>query len=160
MWIGMWLCPFRGCGSAKKEIVRIPIFGLAYLLSGHLLIDRGNLESAKSSMEAAARVVKKHRLSLWMWPEGTRSKDGRLQPLKKGFVHMVIATGLPVIPVVSRNADLLWPGKTFRITPGDLDMEVLPPIDTSSWTLDDVDAAAKQVHDVFVAALPERQRPA
>ncbi len=46
MWVGMWVCPFGGCGTAKREIVRIPIFGLAYLLSGHLLVDRSNKERA------------------------------------------------------------------------------------------------------------------
>ena len=49
MWIGMWFCPWRGCGMAKKEIVKVPVFGQAYWLSGHLLLDRGNREKAIAS---------------------------------------------------------------------------------------------------------------
>ncbi len=138
MWIGMWLCPYRGCGTAKKEIQRIPFFGQAYLLSGHLLLDRGNRERAIKSMAKAAEVIHKHRLSVWMWPEGTRSKDGRLRPLKKGFVHLALATRLPVVPVVFHHADHVWPGRTWKVTPGDIKIDVLEPIDTTNWSADTV----------------------
>lgn len=159
MWIGMWLCPYRGCGVAKREIIRIPFFGQAYLLSGNLLLDRGNRQKAVASMERVAKVVRKHRLSLWMWPEGTRSRDGRLQPLKKGFVHLAIATGLPVVPVVFHDADLHWqPGRFFRLTPGELKIEVLDPIDTSGWKTEHVAAHAEELWSKFQDTLGPRQR--
>jgi 1-acyl-sn-glycerol-3-phosphate acyltransferase len=158
MWAGMPISPHGSCGVAKKEIVRIPFFGQAYLLSGHLLVDRGNRESAVASMEKAGRVVKENRLSIWMWPEGTRSRDGRLRPLKKGFVHLAIATGLPVVPVVFHDAHLLWPGRTLRIAPGELNVEVLPPIDTSNWKPETAGLHALQVQSALQAALGEDQR--
>ncbi len=158
MWAGMWLCPFAGCGVAKKEVAHIPFFGQAYYLSGHLMLDRGNRERAIASMERVKAVVDRHGLSLWMWPEGTRSRDGRLQPLKKGFVHLAIATGLPVVPVVFHDADLLWPGRTFRITPGDMHIEVLEPIDTSHWQADRVQEHADEVWSVFQGSLGPRQK--
>ncbi|MCO4763012.1 MAG: 1-acyl-sn-glycerol-3-phosphate acyltransferase [Myxococcales bacterium] len=158
MWIGMWLCPKGGCGVAKKEIVRLPFFGQAYLLSGHLLIDRGNRKRAIRSMEKVREVVGKHKLSLWMWPEGTRSADGRLQPMKKGFVHMAIATGLPVVPVVFHDADLLWPKNALHITPGELRIEVLDPIDTSAWRAETAGEHAQQLWQVFQDALGPRQK--
>lgn len=158
MWVGMWLCPFAGCGVAKKEVAHIPFFGQAYYLSGHLMLDRGNRERAIASMEKVKAVVDRHGLSLWMWPEGTRSRDGRLQPLKKGFVHLAVATGLPVVPVVFHDADVLWPGRTFQITPGDLHIEVLEPIDTSNWDSDRVQEHADEVWAVFQRSLGPRQK--
>ncbi|PKN56657.1 MAG: hypothetical protein CVU56_15080 [Deltaproteobacteria bacterium HGW-Deltaproteobacteria-14] len=158
MWAGMFLCPFGGCGVAKKEIVKVPFFGWAYLLSGHLLLDRGDRARAIASMEEAQEVVKKHHLSLWMWPEGTRSRDGRLQPMKKGFVHLAIATGLPVVPVVFHDADIMWPGHTFEIIPGDVRVDVLEPLDTTGWRLETADAHAHELWTRFQAVMGERQR--
>jgi lysophosphatidate acyltransferase len=158
MWVSMWACPYGGCGTAKREIVKIPIFGLAYLLSGHLLIDRSNRERAIASMAKVTELVQKHGLSLWVWPEGTRSRSGRLLPFKKGFAHLAIATGLPIVPLVFHNADQLWPGGSLRPASGQLQIEVLPDIDTSAWTTEGVDEHCKEIHGVFQAALGERQK--
>ncbi|OIP39051.1 MAG: hypothetical protein AUK47_10750 [Deltaproteobacteria bacterium CG2_30_63_29] len=158
MWVGMWLCPFGGCGTAKKEIVKIPFFGQAYYLSGHLLVDRGNRENAIRSMQSAGDVVRKHKLSLWMWPEGTRSRTGKLRPLKKGFVHLAIATGLPVVPVVFHDADLMWPGGSFRAVSGDLKIDVLEPIDTSNWKAETASEHAMEVWWAFQNSLSDRQK--
>ena len=158
MWVGMWACPFGGCGTAKKEIVKIPIFGIAYLLSGHLLLDRSNKARAIASMNKVAEIVREHSLSLWMWPEGTRSRSGRLLPMKKGFAHLAVATGLPIVPIVFHNADLLWPGGSLRPASGDLEIEVLPDIDTSSWKTETVGDHTQQVWDVFQSALGDRQK--
>lgn len=156
MWIGMWLCPYRGCGTAKKEIVRVPVFGLAYLVSGHLLIDRGNKERAIASMKKVQTLVAAKRLSIWMWPEGTRSRDGRLRPFKKGFVHLALATGLPIVPVVAHSADRYWKG-TWAVAPGQLQMEVLDPIPTTGWSADTIDEHLAEVRTAFARVLDPRQ---
>jgi len=158
MWVGMWLCPYRGCGTAKKEIVKIPFFGQAYLLSGHLLLDRGNREKAIRSMAKAAETIHKHGLSVWMWPEGTRSRDGRLKPLKKGVVHLAIATGLPIVPIVFHRAHHIWPGRTWRITPGALKIDVLEPIDTSGWAAETAGEHAVEIWAAFNAQLGDDQK--
>lgn len=158
LWVSMWLSPWGCCGVAKKEIVRVPFFGQAYLLSGHVMVDRSAPEKAIASLERARSVVRRHRLSLWMWPEGTRSRDGRLLPLKKGFVHMAIATGLPVVPLVFHDADLRWPGRSFRASPGELRVEVLEPIDTSGWRAETAAEHARELWQRFQQALGPRQR--
>lgn len=158
MWAGMPLAPHGSCGVAKKEIVRVPFFGQAYFLSGHLRLDRGNRERAIASMAEAGRLVRDNDLSIWMWPEGTRSRDGRLRPLKKGFVHLAIATGLPVVPVVFHDAHRLWPGRTLRIAPGELRVEVLPAIETGGWSAETSGLHALQVQSAFQDALGERQK--
>ena len=157
--IAMWLCPLGGCGIAKKEIARIPFFGWAYWLSGHLLIDRGDREGAIAALEATAEVVRRHRLSIWIWPEGTRSRDGRLLSFRKGFAHLAIATGLPVVPVVLHGAHLRLPDRSFRLMPGALEVEVMEPIDTRSWKRETLDEHVEQVHEIVRRALRPAQRP-
>ena len=159
MWVGMWLCPWGGCGTAKKEIIRLPFFGQTYLLSGHLLVNRGDRGRAIAAMERVGALVRKHRLAIWMWPEGTRSTDGRLQPMKKGFVHLAIATGLPVVPVVFHNAHQIWPARRWQFTPGDLHIDVLERIDTRAWTAETTDQHVDEVWRVFAKHLGEGQKP-
>lgn len=157
--VGMELVPYCACGVAKKEMARVPLFGQAYLLSGHLLIDRGSRERAIAAMNETARTMEQHGLGAWLWPEGTRSEDGRLMPFKKGFVHLAIATGLPVVPIVIHDAPALWPARTVDIRPGTVRVEVLEPIDTSGWRVESVGEHAAAVHAVFVQHLPAHQHP-
>lgn len=159
MFLCIWLCPFGGCGVFKKEVVWIPFFGQIALLSGHLLIDRSNRAKAVSSLETMARYVRSHRVGLWIMPEGTRSRNGRLQPFKKGFVHFAIATGLPVVPVILRGAHKNWKKGEFKFVPTTVEIDVLPPIDTSSWKEETAGEHAQQVHDLFAGSLGEDQRP-
>lgn len=153
MWFGMWMCPFGVAGIAKKEIVQAPGLGWLYLLSGHPLIDRSNRERAIATMKDVAEFLKKHRFGLWVWPEGTRSRSGELQPFKKGFAHAALATKMPIVPVVVFNAAAILPIDEMRFFPGKLLVEVLPPIDTSKWTVETLDQHVQAVRDVFVQRL-------
>ena len=85
----------------QKTIGIYSFFGQIYWLSGHLLIDRSNRESAIASIKEVTQIVHKNLLSLWIWPEGTRARDGRLTPFKKGFVHLALDTKLPIVPISS-----------------------------------------------------------
>ena len=156
--IAMWLCPMGGCGIAKKEIARIPFFGWAYRLSGHLLIDRGDREGAIAALAATAELVHRHRLSIWIWPEGTRSRDGRVLAFRKGFVHLALATGLPVVPVVLHGAHERVPDRSFTLIPGEFEVDVLEPIDTRNWKPETVDDHVEQVHAIVSRALRPAQR--
>lgn len=159
MFTAIWLCPIGGCGVAKKEVGNVPFFGWLYRLSGHLLIDRENRQNAIAALSKTAEFVKKNGLSMWIWPEGTRSRDGRLLPLKKGFAHLAIATGLPVVPVVVHGAHKGWEARTTTLHPMTLEIDVLPPIDTSRWTPETLDAHCEEVHRVFARALKDDQKP-
>lgn len=153
VFIGMALCPYGGCGVGKKEILKIPFFGLAYWLAGHLLIDRGNNAKAVASMKKLSDFVKAKGLSIWIWPEGTRSLDGKLIPFKKGFVHLALATGLPVVPVIVHGAHKVWPAKTMQFYPGEIKIEVLDPIKTNDWNRETVDKHVEEVRNFMAKAL-------
>jgi len=159
--LGIWLCPIGACGVFKKEIVRVPFYGQLAWLSGHLLLDRFNKDKAVETLKDAADFVKKNRLGIWIMPEGTRSKDGRLLPFKKGFVHLAIATGFPVVPVVVHGAHKNWvKGQFLAFRPMELEIEVLEPIDTSTWREDTAGVHAEAVHEIFARHLPEDMQPA
>jgi len=153
IFISMAICPYGGCGIGKKEVVRIPFFGWAYWLSGHLLIDRGNREKAVASMNKLSKFVNDKKLSIWIWPEGTRSMDGKLIPFKKGFVHLALATGLPIIPVIFHGAHKRWPAKTMKFYPGEVRVEVLDPIKTDDWTKETIDKHIEEVKGLMSEAL-------
>ena len=158
IFIGIWLAPFGTCGVAKKEVVYYPFFGQLYLVSGHLRIDRQNRGSAIDALRTTAELVRSKRLGVWIWPEGTRSADGRLRPLKKGFAHLAIATGLPVVPVVVEGAHRLWRKNSFVIHPGEVRIRLLPAISTEGWSVETLDQHVALVHGALNDALPAGQQ--
>jgi 1-acyl-sn-glycerol-3-phosphate acyltransferase len=79
--------------------------------------------------------------------------DGKLIPFKKGFVHLALATGLPIVPVVLHGAHKRWPAKTMQFYPGEVKVEVLDPIDTKDWNKDGIEAHVNQVKSVMSEAL-------
>jgi len=159
IFIGMWHCPWGGCGVAKREMARIPLFGQLYRLTGHLLIDRGNRDKAIQRMNDTTAFMQEHGISCWIWPEGTRSRSGKLGPFKKGFVHMALATRLPIVPIVAHNATERWPMGPWRIHPGTLHISVLDAIPTDDWSADTMQKHLDDMSEVFLGALPDRWRP-
>jgi 1-acyl-sn-glycerol-3-phosphate acyltransferase len=159
VFLAIWLSPVGTVGIAKKEVARIPVFGQLYFLSGHLLIDRGDSDQAVARLKKLARYVRENKLSIFLWPEGTRSRSGRLLPLKKGVAHLAIQTGLPVVPIVVEGAHRCWTKETLTIRPVPVRVRVLPPVDTSAWTLDGIDAALADLHGRFADNLPNDQKP-
>ncbi len=156
----IWLSPTGTVGVAKKQIIYYPFYGAAWLLAGHLTVDRGRTDKAKASMQRMGEIVRSKGLSLFMWPEGTRSRDGRLLPFKKGVVHLALQTGLPIVPMVTTGAHKAWKKATLltlRSVP--IDITFLPEIDTSDWTEDRIEEHVEALRDVFVAALPAEQKP-
>ncbi len=159
IFLGIWIAPYGTCGIAKKQVVWYPFFGLIYLLAGHLRIDRSHHGRAVEALAGMAQLMRRERLGVWLWPEGTRAKDGRLQPFKKGFAHLALATRLPVVPVVIAGAHRGWVKNEIRFTRSQLDVKVLEPIDTREWTLENLEAHVAEVHALIAAALPPDQRP-
>jgi lysophosphatidate acyltransferase len=157
--IAIRLSPVGTVGVAKKEIMYYPVFGQLYYLSGHLRIDRANAKRSVASLAGLADLVKRKRLSIFIWAEGTRSRDGRLLPLKKGFAHLAMQTGLPVVAMVVQGAHKCWEKRTHTINSVPVSVEVLPPIETTHWTPENIDEALEEVHAKIRAALPADQLP-
>ncbi|HDL7412723.1 TPA: 1-acylglycerol-3-phosphate O-acyltransferase, partial [Yersinia enterocolitica] len=83
----------------KKSLLWIPLFGPLYWLTGNLLIDRDNRAKAHGTIAQVVEQVKKKNVSIWMFPEGTRSRGRGLLPFKTGAFHAAIAAGVPIVPI-------------------------------------------------------------
>jgi len=124
---------------AKRELFRIPVFGTALRASGQIPIDRGNRRAAVQSFETAGRLLREGHSAI-VFPEGTRSRDGTLQPLKKGAFVLAIATQHPLVPVVVRGTFGIMPRGSIAPRAGRVQLRIGAPIATTGLTYDDRDA--------------------
>ncbi|HEX3019312.1 MAG TPA: lysophospholipid acyltransferase family protein [Chitinispirillaceae bacterium] len=116
---------------AKKELFLIPFFGWGISAMGHICIDRSNPRKAKQSLDKAVNQLKKLNTSLILFPEGTRSNDGRVGEFKQGSFSLALQAGVQVVPLVIKDAMLRLPKKSLRINPGKIYLEIGNPIDIS-----------------------------
>lgn len=120
---------------AKKELFRIPFFGRAMLGAGFIPIDRKNLTKAKQQLEGAKSHLKEG-LSLWIFPEGTRSRTLKLLPFKKGGFHVALALEAPIVPVWIEGAGKVLISDTLNVTPNrTIKVHFGHPIDTKGKNL-------------------------
>ncbi|KAJ6610357.1 hypothetical protein B0H10DRAFT_2166065 [Mycena sp. CBHHK59/15] len=122
-------------------------------MSGAVFIDRGNSARAMRSLDAAVNLMRSLRISLWMYPEGTRysSEYPDMLPFKKGGFHLAVQAGIPIIPFVTENYWRLYHKNVFDS--GVIRVRVLPPIPTAGLTAADVPALVTLVRQQMLAAL-------
>jgi len=143
---------------AKKSLFEIPLVGRAFRIARFIPVDRSDHESALASVEAAVGEMKDG-VSFLIYPEGTRSADGRLLPFKKGAFVLAIKAGVPIVPVACSGAHRIWPKKKRRIYAGEVVVQFCPIVDASAYTFEQRDALAQRVHNIIAEALPPDQRP-
>jgi 1-acyl-sn-glycerol-3-phosphate acyltransferase len=118
---------------AKQELFRIPIFGRGMRGCGYISIDRTNRKLAFESLNEAARKIREG-VSVMIFPEGTRSADGRIRPFKKGGFVLSVDAGVPIVPIVIHGTRSLMPKGSLMVRSQDIRMEILAPIDTAEYT--------------------------
>lgn len=112
----------------KKSLMDIPLLGTAMRMGKFVPVERANSrDDAQRSVEAAADALNSG-LYITVFPEGTRSPDGRLLPFKKGAFFLAEQTGAPIIPIVISGTEKMMPRHTLRITPGEAYLKFLPAI--------------------------------
>ncbi|CAI8784804.1 MULTISPECIES: 1-acylglycerol-3-phosphate O-acyltransferase [Kosakonia] len=137
----------------KKSLLWVPFFGLLYWLAGNLLIDRNNRAKAHGTIAEVVKQIQKRNISVWMFPEGTRSRGRGLLPFKTGAFHAAIAAGVPIIPVcVSNNANKV---NLNRLRNGLVIVEMLPPVDVSQFGKDQVRQLATHCRELMAAKIAE-----
>ena len=150
--------PRRIAILAKKSLFTIPVVGTAFRQARFTPVDRGSPERAKASIELAAEYVRQG-TSFLIFPEGTRSGNGRLLPFKSGALLLAIGAGVPVVPVACIGAHRILPKKSLRIRPGEVLVRFCPPIDAGAYRAADRAKLAERVRAAIAAALPDDQRP-
>ncbi|QJB68047.1 HAD-IB family hydrolase [Parasphingorhabdus halotolerans] len=140
-------------GVGKKEIRDTPIIGKLMELAGTVFIDRADGRSAIKAMEPLIEAIQVDRKSIVIAPEGTRTLSPKLGPFKKGAFHMAMQAGVPMVPIVIHNAGDIAPKNEFLMRPARVRVEVLPPVDTSDWSVKSINEHVAEVRGMFLKAL-------
>ncbi|NOH20988.1 1-acylglycerol-3-phosphate O-acyltransferase [Vibrio cyclitrophicus] len=136
----------------KKSLVWMPLFGQLYWLTGNILIDRANRSKAVGTIDQVVTSLKESDVSIWMFPEGTRSRGRGLLPFKTGAFHAAIGAGLPIIPIVCSSTGGV---KLNRWNNGHVIVEMLPPISTEGYDKSNVRQLANLAREQMAAKLEE-----
>jgi len=144
---------------AKKELFRIPLFGMAMRKCGYIAIDRQNHERAMESVERALQKIQEGK-SIMSFPEGTRSRNGVIRPFKRGMFHLAIASGAPIVPLSIIGSGQIMPKGSLNVKPGKITVVIGKPIDVSGYTAEDHDLLIEQVRKVIIRNYEERGTPA
>ena len=137
----------------KKSLKWIPFFGQMYWLTGNILIDRKNTTRARDTISITADNIKKKGLSVWLFPEGTRSNGQGLLPFKTGAFRTAAMAGVPIVPICLSNLHnkIQW----NRLDNGKLIIEFLPPIYIEDNSRETIKAVTQQAHDVMLKKIQE-----
>jgi len=136
----------------KKSLAWMPLFGQLYWLTGNILIDRANRSKAVGTIDQVVDNLKDSDVSVWMFPEGTRSRGRGLLPFKTGAFHAAIGAGLPIIPIVCSSTGGV---KLNRWNNGHVIVEMLDPINTEGYDKSNVRELANLTREQMAAKLEE-----
>jgi 1-acyl-sn-glycerol-3-phosphate acyltransferase len=140
--------------AAKREVFMIPFLGWHMRRGGHISINRGSTAEAIASLQRAATEIRPG-LSVFLFPEGTRTRDGSLQPFKKGGFRFALQTRLPVVPVTIKGTRQLLPRDSIIFRPGPVHMHLDPPLATADLADPDLPALMHHVRDAMLKHLSE-----
>jgi 1-acyl-sn-glycerol-3-phosphate acyltransferase len=149
------LLPHRVTVLVKKELFKIQILGPAMRMGDFVPIDRRNRDAAVASVREAEVTVRRG-LHMVIFPEGTRSRDGRLLPFKKGPFYLAMETGVPIVPVTILGTEKLLPKGKALAQPGEVEVIFHPPIDPKEHS--DRDELMSAVRNAIARPMPEDRR--
>lgn len=150
--------PRRISFLAKKEVFKVPVVATAMRLTSIVPVDRAAREAALGSMDRAREVIQQG-ISFVVFPEGTRSADGRLRAFKKGAFALAIQAGVPVVPLSILGSRALMPKGKLAVRPGEIILRFGKPIDGAAYTMKRRDELMARVHEAVAASLPENMLP-
>ena len=139
-------------GVGKKELESDPIVGAIGKLTDTIFIDREDQKKAVESLKEAEELARKG-LSVMISPEGTRTDTRSVGPFKKGPFRLAMAAGIPIVPVVIRNAEVISARDSQTLHPGTVDIVVYPPLSIDDWTLDDLSERISEVRQLYIDTL-------
>ncbi len=135
---------------AKKELLKIPIFGHALKAMGNIFIDRTNKDTAMQSISEGLKHLPKG-VGVMVFAEGTRSMDGSIGKFKKGGFAAAIQTGFPILPVTISGSAQALPKGGIVFTPGTIEVKIADPIETTPYTFKQLDELVEMTRAVIVS---------
>lgn len=151
--------PVRYRFVAKKELGEIPVFGRAWKECGHISVDRGNREAAVEAMEGAFQNVREERLTMILFPEGTRSPDGKLQRFKKGAFVLAVQGQVPLVPVAVVGSRKVMAKGSKRVRSGTIVVRIGKPIPTKGTTIRDRNRLLKDSRTAIESLKEGKEHP-
>lgn len=149
------LIPGRTSVLVKKELFRIPLLSRAMRMGSLVPVDRSNREAAIASLQAAAGVLRQG-IHMTIFPEGTRSQDGKLLPLKKGPFYLAGETGVPIVPMTILGTFEIMPKGSLAIRAGTATLIFHEPIDPKDFATRE--ALTEAVRQKMAEPLPPERR--
>ncbi|HEX8844903.1 MAG TPA: lysophospholipid acyltransferase family protein [Pyrinomonadaceae bacterium] len=140
--------------AAKKSLFRVPFMGWHLTRAGHIPIDRSSTQNAVASMQRAANYLRDG-ICAFIFPEGTRSRDGYLHRFKKGGFKLAIQAGAPIVPITIIGSRQVLPPDEIIFRPGPIDMYVDAPIPTAGLTDADIETLMETVYERMAAHFRE-----
>ena len=128
-----WLIPQPIRVILKKEIFRIPVIGQGMRFVGFVPVDRKGVRGGKKSIARAARLMREKGYSYLIFPEGTRSRDGRTQAFKRGGFFLALESGAPIVPITIRGTYELMPRGTIFPRRGKIEVRFHPPVPVQGY---------------------------
>jgi putative phosphoserine phosphatase/1-acylglycerol-3-phosphate O-acyltransferase len=141
-------------GVAKKELASDPLVGTVGRLLDAVFIDRDDSSAAVEALHEVEDLAKKG-LSIVIAPEGTRLDTTSVGPFKKGAFRIAMAAGIPIVPIVIRNAEIIAARNSTTMNPGTVDVAVFPPISVSDWTLNALPDRIAEVRQLYLDTLTD-----
>jgi 1-acyl-sn-glycerol-3-phosphate acyltransferase len=143
---------------AKKELLRVPLFGWAMWATKHITVDRADPTDALKSLERATKRLSAG-ISIVVFPEGTRSRDGRLLPFKKGGFLLAAQTRTKIVPVTIVGSAKVLPAGAWRLRRGAIEVFVDKPIATEGYRIGKLRALSEQVRQIIATHLNQPTAP-
>jgi putative phosphoserine phosphatase/1-acylglycerol-3-phosphate O-acyltransferase len=140
----------------KAELTKQPIRSRIMQFGGLILVDRNNPAAASNAMQALINAIRKEGLSAAIFPEGRRSHSTTLRQFKKGAFLIALRAKVPIVPIVIHNSIDAQPRGESIYHPATVKVDVLPPIDTSTWKVGALDQHMADVRGLFLDALGQQ----
>ena len=153
--MALYFVPLQFRWVSKREVFRIPFFGQFLVLHGDIAIERGNgAEAMRKVMKNGCKWLRRG-VSVSIFPEGTRSKDGEIHRFKAGAFALAKEAGVEILPVVMEGTNsMVRPNRLFRWK-NTIKIKILPPVTAGHVAATDQKVLAEEVHEKMVAALTE-----
>jgi 1-acyl-sn-glycerol-3-phosphate acyltransferase len=141
----------------KKEIFRIPVIGLGMRQVGFVPVDRKGIRGGKKSIDHAARLMKEKGYSFLIFPEGTRSRDGKIQKFRRGGFFLALASQTAIVPVSIQGTYELMPKGNFFVKRGKIRILFHPPVSVRENLKQDLPVLMERVRSVIQSGLAESE---